>query len=105
MHRASGYLSIRPFNASRIMIVLATTPRKNVYSVVSLLESMGIEIVDISLNNIGDYYSFSNKKFEDKIGAIVNIGHEITTVSLYNKGILVKSSIINLGGKNIDLDI
>lgn len=85
--------------------ILATTPRKNVYSVVSLLEGMGIEIVDISLNNIGDFYSFNNKKFEDKIGAIINIGHEITTVSLYNKGIIVKSSIINLGGKNIDQDI
>ena len=92
-------------NVLNCRAVLATTPRKNVYSVVSLLESMGIEIVDISLNSIGDYYSFSNKKFEDKIGAIVNIGHEITTVSLYNKGILVKSSIINLGGKNIDLEI
>ena len=86
-------------------VVLATTPRKNVYSVIGLLESMGIEIVDISLNNIGDYYSFSNKKFEDKIISIINIGHEITTISLYNKGILVKSSIVNLGGKNIDQEI
>lgn len=85
--------------------ILATTPRKNVYSVVSLLESMGIEIVDISLNNIGDFYSFNNKKIEEKAGAIINIGHEITTISLYNKGIIVKSSIINLGGKNIDQDI
>ena len=85
--------------------VLVTTPKKNVYSVIGLLESIGIEVVDISLNNIGDLYSFNNKAFEDKVGAIINIGSEITDVSLYNKSILVKSSIVNMGGKNIDNDI
>lgn len=85
--------------------VLVTTPKKNVYSVIGLLESIGLEVVDISLNNIGDLYCFNNKHFEDKVGAIINIGSEITDVSLYNKSILVKSSIINMGGKNIDNDI
>jgi len=85
--------------------VLVSTPKKNVYSVITLLEQIGIEVVDVSLNNIGDLYSFNNKKFEDKIGAIINIGSDITNVSLYNKSILVKSSIINMGGKNIDNDI
>ena len=85
--------------------VLVTTPKKNVYSVIGLLEKIGIEVVDISLNNIGDLYAFNNSNFSDKVGAIINIGHEITTVSLYNKSILVKSSIINQAGKNIDNDI
>ena len=85
--------------------VLVTAPKKNVYSVIGLLESIGIEVVDITLNNIGDLYSFNNKTFEEKIVAIVNIGSEITDVSLYNKSILVKSSIVNMGGKNIDNDI
>lgn len=85
--------------------VIVTTPKKNVYSVVTLLENMGIEIVDISLNNIGDLYCFNNKKFEDKVGAIINIGSETTNISLYNKSILVKSSIINNAGKSIDSDL
>jgi len=85
--------------------VLVTTPKKNVYSVITLLEQLGIEVVDVSLNNIGDLYSFNNKEFEDKIGAIINIGSDVTSLSLYNKSILVKSSIINMGGKNIDNDI
>ncbi len=85
--------------------VLVTVPKKNVYDTVSLLESIGLEVVDISLNNIGDLYSFNNKNFEDKIGAIINIGSDITSVSLYNKSILVKSSIINMGGRSIDNDI
>lgn len=85
--------------------VLVTTPKKNVYSVIGLLERIGVEVVDITLNNIGDLYSFNNKTFEEKIVAIVNIGSEITDVSLYNKSILVKSAIVNMGGKNIDNDI
>ena len=85
--------------------VLVSTPKKNVYSVVGLLEAMGIEVVDITINNIGDLYSFNNKAFEDKIGAIINIGSEITNISLYNRSIIVKSSILNAGSKNIDSDI
>ncbi len=85
--------------------VLVTTPKKNVYSVISLLESLGIEVVDITLNNIGDFYAFRNKEIENKIGTIINIGSETTTVSLYNKGIIVKSSVVPMGGRNIDNDI
>ena len=57
--------------------VLVTTPKKNVYSVIGLLESIGLEVVGISLNNIGDLYAFSNKKIEDEVGAIINIGSDI----------------------------
>ena len=80
--------------------VLVTTPKKNVYSVISLLENLGIEVDDI-----GDMYAFNNKDIDEKIGAIINIGSEITDISLFNKSILVKSSIINMGSKNIDSDI
>lgn len=85
--------------------ILVTTPRKNVLSAVSILEKLGIEVVDISLNSIGDLYSFNNKNFEDKTGAIINIGEDITSVTLYNKSIPIKSSIIDMGGKNINNDI
>ena len=89
-------------NARAVMVV---THKKNVYSVIGLLELIGIEVVDVSINNIGDLYAFKNKDIDKKIGVIVNIGAETTTVSLYNRGIAVKSSIISMGGKNIDQDI
>lgn len=98
-----------PFNVAckelGVRAVLVTTPKKNIYSVVGLLESIGIETVDISTNPIGDLYAFKNKNIDKTIGAIINIGSETTTVSLYNRGIIVKSSIIHMGGKNIDNDI
>lgn len=88
-----------------VRAIMVMTPKKNIYSVVSLIENIGIEVVDVSLNNIGDLYTFKTKDMEEKIGAVINIGLETTTVSLYNKGIVVKSSILPFGGKNIDNDI
>ena len=85
--------------------ILATVPRKNIYSVVSILDSIGIEVVDVMLGSIGDIYSYKTKEMETKVGAVINIGSETTTVSLYNKGIVVKNSVIGLGGKSIDNDI
>ena len=49
--------------------------------------------------------AFKNKDIEDKVGTIVNIGSETTTVSLYNRGVVVRSSMIPMGGKNVDNDI
>jgi len=85
--------------------VMATTPKKNIYSVVSLMDNIGIEIVDISLNPIGNSYAFRSKEMESQVGAIVDVGAETTTVALYNKGIIVKSSIIAMGSRNIDNDL
>lgn len=88
-----------------VRAILAMTPKKNIYSVVSLLEGIGVEVVDISLGCVGDIYSFKTKEMNEKIGAIINVGSETTSVSLYNKGIIVKNSIIGMGGANIDYDL
>lgn len=85
--------------------VLVSVPKKNIYSVVGIMESIGIEVIDISLNNIGDLYTFKNSNFDTKIAAIINIGSEVTSVSIYNRNVIIKSSILNMGGKNIDSDI
>ena len=45
------------------------------------------------------------KMRKKKIGAIVNIGGNNTTISIFNKGIITNISTIELGGKNIDNDI
>ena len=89
----------------RVRAVVSLVPKKNIYSVVSLVDSIGLEVVDISLNAIGDINAFKNKDIESKLGAIVNIGYETTNVSIYNKGIIIKNSIIGMGGRNIDNDL
>lgn len=92
-------------NILRTRAILISTPKKNIYSVVGLIENLGIEVIDISLNSIGDINALKTKDMEDKIGAIINIGSETTTVSIYNKNILIKNSIIGMSGKDVDNDI
>ena len=88
-----------------VRAVLITMPKKNIYSVINLFDRLGIEVEDITINEIGDLYAFKNEKINDSIGVIVNIGHNITTVSLFNKGIIVKNSILQMGGSNITNDL
>lgn len=92
-------------NVLRTRAIMISTPKKNIYSVVSLIENMGIEVVDISINSLGDINALKSKEREEKIGSIINIGSETTTIGIYNKDILIKNSIIGLGGRNIDNDI
>lgn len=85
--------------------ILATAPRKNIYSVVNVLNSINVDVIDISLGAIGDINAFMDDNVKNTISAVVNIGSEKTEISLYNKGIIVKHSVINVGSKNIDHDI
>lgn len=89
----------------RVRAVVSLVPKKNIYSVMSLMDNIGLEVVDISLNGIGDINAFKNKSIESKLGAVINIGCETTNVSIYNKGIIIKNSVIGMGGRNIDNDL
>ena len=85
--------------------VMGLTPKKSVYSVITLLESIGLKVVDITFNGIADYYAYKKEKYDDLTGAVINIGHEKTEVSVMHKGVLINSGVLLLGGKNIDKDI
>ena len=85
--------------------MMVTTPKKNVYSVASILESLGIDIVDISVGSVGDMNCFRNEALDKGISAIINVGADITSVSLYNKSIPVSTKIIGAGGNDIDRDL
>lgn len=88
-----------------VKYMMVTTPSKNVHSVVGILESIGIEVIDINISPVSDYEMFRTKEIDKDMSAIINIGYETTTVSLFNKGIIVNSEILKIGGKNIDNDI
>ncbi|MGI6309407.1 MAG: cell division protein FtsA [Bacilli bacterium] len=88
-----------------VKAVMVTTPKKNVYSLVSVLEKIGIEVIDIVLGGIGDYTALRSTPTETCLGAVVNIGAETTNVSIFNRGIIIKNEVIQLGGRNIDNDL
>lgn len=85
--------------------IIITTPKKNIYSVVSVTEASGLEVSDITFSGLGDYYEVRNDTLDKKVGAIINLGHETTTVSIINRGKLMNSEIIQIGGRNIERDL
>ena len=92
-------------NTLSVKSVLLMSPKNIVYKILSILDKLDIDIVDIGISPIGDYYAFKNSKIDKQIGAIINIGGNNTTVSIFNKGVITNVSTIELGGKNIDNDI
>ncbi len=85
--------------------IMISAPKKNIYSVLSVMEGAGLDVVDITISGLCDYAEVGNKNLDKKIGAIINLGHETTNVSVYNKGKLMNTETIQLGGLNIDKDL
>jgi cell division protein FtsA len=46
-----------------------------------------------------------NRKYDELVGAIINIGEEETNVTVFNKGIPIKNSTLPVGSNNVDKDL
>ena len=97
LNKVSNYLEVRS--------VIITAPKSSVYPILSILERLEIDVVDIAIDSLGDYYTYKDDGLDKYNGAIVNIGYNKTTVSIYSKGIITNVSLIELGTNNIDKDI
>ena len=82
--------------------IMATAPKKNIYSVVTVLEDLGIEVTDITLGPISNIFTYKTKEMYENVGIGIDMGAETTTVTLYNRCLPVKSSIVQKGGRDID---
>lgn len=85
--------------------VVGLAPKKNIYTAVSLLENLDVNIVDINFGSVADYYEFRTNEIDSKNSVVVNIGEEKTEVSIFKKGILVETETIDMGSISIDRDI
>lgn len=85
--------------------VVSTSLKDELYPFIELVQSVGINIVDIIYNAQADYYTASTKELDRKMGAIINIGGDVTTVSIFNKGIMIKNTYLPLGSSTVDKDI
>lgn len=95
------------YKASKVKCkaVMSTSPKKNVYTSITLLENLGVSVVDINFGATADYYEFKTSEMDKKNTAIINIGDEKTEVSIVKKGILIDTENIEVGSRNIDRDI
>lgn len=85
-------------------IVTTSVPRKSLYPLLNVLELCGLEPIEITFKSIGDYFEIRNKKLDNEVGAIINIGEDTTTISIYNKGIMIKSNTLKVGSYYVDHD-
>ena len=89
----------------KVKAVVVTVPKKNVEQIVKCLESIGVEVVDLTIGSLGDYYEFKDMTDNNSVGAVINVGSSKTNVAIFNKGIITNSEVIDMGGDNIDYDI
>ena len=94
-------------NAEKLNVkaVAVTVPKKNVNNIIRCLERINVEVVDIALGALGDYYQFKDRNMDSSVGAIVNIGAAKTEVAIFNKGTLTSVEVIDIGGDNVDYDL
>lgn len=86
-------------------VLISTVPKELVYSYFDLLEECDVEIVDLCIGPVADYYQAYQEDFKNRVGAVVNIGYRKIEVSVFNKGLLVKASTLPIGSRMIDKDI
>lgn len=85
--------------------IMISTPKKNIYSVLSVLEGAGLEVIDIVVNGLSSYYEVKDEKLDKQDGAVINLGHETVTVSIFENGNLVNNETLQLGGINVEKDL
>ena len=85
--------------------IMISVPKKNIYTVLSIMAGAGLEVEDITISGLADYAQVRTNKLDNKVGAIINLGHETTNVSIINHGKIMNTETIQLGGINIENDI
>ena len=86
-------------------VVVSTTPKEALYRILEVLKLAGLETIDICYSSFGDYYSMNDKKYDEVVGAVINIGEEATNISIFNRGIQIKHGMIPIGSKHVDKDL
>ncbi len=85
--------------------IMISTPKKNIYSVLSSVENAGLEVVDITIDGLSNYFEVRNDELDKKNGAIINLGHAKTTISIFENGKMIGNETLQIGGINVEKDL
>lgn len=88
-----------------VRLAVSTIDKNIIYDYLDIFNQAGLEVVDFTYGIIGDYYENCNATLNKQLGVVVNIGHGKTEIGIFNKGIILKGSILPVGSKKIDKDI
>lgn len=85
--------------------VIVTIPKKNIIGIQKCLKNIGVDLIDIVISPLADYFESKTKELNKQIGAVINIGEDTTTVSIFNRGILTNLEVIDIGGDAVTSDL
>ena len=86
-------------------VLISTVPKELVYPYLEVLETCGVEVIDLALSGVSDYAQLAHEELKKQVGAVINIGDSKTEISIFNKGLMIKTDILPIGSKKIDQDI
>ena len=85
--------------------VIVTIPKKSISGIGYCLQKIGVEVVDICITPLADYYEFKDNTYNKEVGALVNLGDATTTISIFNKAVLTACEVLDIGGSSLDNDL
>ena len=99
-------IPVNTFSRSLEVKSIITSSRKDdVYKYLRVLDNLGVSVVDISYDVVGNYFAFKSDDMDTTCGIIIDIGCLSTSISVYNKGVLVNTLKIKVGSLNVLKDI
>lgn len=99
-------LPVNTFSKSlEVKSIITSSTKEDVYKYLKILDNLGISVVDISYDIVGNYFALKTDDMDTTCGVIIDIGYLSTSVSIYNKGVLVNTEKIKVGGFNVLKDI
>lgn len=88
-----------------IRAMMVCVPKTVIADFAKVVEEAGVEVVDVVLSPIADFEEVENEDLKEGMTALINIGKDQTSITMFNKGIITNTSTIKMGSKIIDEDI
>lgn len=105
----NGEKTLEPINTFsktlEVKSIITSSLKSDVIKYLEVLEHLGVSVVDISYDCVGQYFASLDEDMDKINGIVIDIGYLSTRISLFNKGVLVNTSEIKVGGLNILKDI
>ena len=105
----NGEKTLEPINTFsktlEVKSIITSSLKSDVIKYLEVLEHLGVSVVDISYDCVGEYFASLDEDMDKTNGIVIDIGYLSTRISLFNKGVLVNTSEIKVGGFNILKDI
>lgn len=85
--------------------VLGFMPKNVLYPYFTLLHNLHIDVLGVIYNLVGDYELIKTPETNSSLSVMINMGDDLTYIGIFNKGVLINSSTLNLGINFILKDI